>query len=391
MFKVIKTLFVFLFLFIWVGFFVFGGYQFVLAESDQERLNRLSKQIDEYQKEILRLQSQSVTLANQIAQFDTQIKLAELKISQTEEKINSLVRRINQLEVSLTALSNAFKERVVLTYKMSRFNEPYFLLVTSEDLKSAVSNYHYLKRIQKSDGDLLVKLQNAQEDYLEEKSIQEDLQEQLLEQKKALDQQKNAKAYLLAQTKNDEKRYQSLLSQVRSEYEAIQAIIAGRGVEEEVGPVLAGQRIATIIQGPSCNSNGTHLHFIIARGGTTLNPFEFLKPGVSFENCSGSSCGSSDGDPFNPSGSWDWPILPSINFTQGYGLTWAVRNTWVGRIYNFHNGIDINSTVSAEVRAVQSGRLYRGSYTGISGCRLRYVRVDHDNSDLETFYLHINY
>ncbi|MCS7092043.1 MAG: hypothetical protein NZM26_01680 [Patescibacteria group bacterium] len=387
MFKKVFPVLVFLiFLFSFLGFF-----NLAKAETEQERLNRLSRQIDEYQKEILRLQSQSATLANQVAQFDTQIKLAELKISQTEEKINSLITRINQLEISLVALSNAFKERVILTYKMSRFNEPYFLLITSEDLKSAVSNYYYLKKIQDSDKNLLIKLQNAQETYLEEKSGQEKLQQQLVEQKKSLDQQKNAKAYLLAQTKNDEKKYQSLLAQAKSEYEAIQAIIAGRGAEEAVGPVSAGQRIATVIQGPSCNSNGSHLHFIVARNGTTLNPFEFLKPGVAFENCSGSSCGSTDGDPFNPSGSWDWPILPSIRFTQGYGLTWAIRNTWVGRIYNFHNGIDIDSASSSEVRAVQSGKLYRGSYTGMSGCRLRYVRVDHDNSDLETFYLHINY
>ncbi|MCX7928219.1 MAG: hypothetical protein N2558_00850 [Patescibacteria group bacterium] len=363
----------------------------VKAETQQESLLRLSRQIEEYQREILRLQSQSSTLVNQISQFDAQIKLMELKIKQTEEKISLLVSRIHQLENSINALSDAFRERVVFTYKISRFSEPYFFVLASEDLKSAMSNYFYLKKLQDSDKNLLIKLQNAQETYLEEKDDQEKLQKQLVEQKKSLDQQKNAKAYLLAQTKNDEKKYQSLLAQAKSEYEAIQAIIAGRGAEEAVGPVSAGQRIATIIQGPSCNSNGSHLHFIVARNGTTLNPFEFLKLGVAFENCSGSSCGSTDGDPFNPSGSWDWPILPSIRFTQGYGLTWAIRNTWVGKIYNFHNGIDIDSTSSSEVRAVQSGKLYRGSYTGINGCRLRYVRVDHDNSDLETFYLHINY
>lgn len=371
--------------------FFIGYFSIAKAETEQERLDRLSKQIEEYQREISRLQSQSTTLSNQIAQFDTQIKLAELKISQTEDKITALVGRIDQLETSLTSLSNAFKERVVLSYKMSRFKEPYFLLITSDDLATAVSNYHYLQKIQKSDQDLLVRLENAQDAYMEEKDIQEDLQKELLDQKKALDQQKNAKAYLLAQTKNDEKKYQALLASSKSEYEAIQAIVAGRGSEEEAGNVAAGQKVASIIQGPSCNSSGSHLHFIVARNGTTLNPFEYLKPGIPVENCSGSSCGSSDGDSFNPSGSWDWPISPSVKYSQGYGSTWAVRNTWVGRIYNFHNGIDINSTSSPDLKAVQSGKLYRGSYTGVNGCRLRYVRVDHDNSDLETFYLHINY
>jgi len=40
---------------------------------------------------------------------------------------------------------------------------------------------------------------------------------------------------------------------------------------------------------------------------------------------------------------------------------------------------------------VRSGTLFRGSYTGWNGCKLRYVRVDNDDSNLDTFYLHINY
>ena len=202
---------------------------------------------------------------------------------------------------------------------------------------------------------------------------------------------KAAKAILLEQTRSDEKKYQQLLSSARAEFEAIQAIIAGKGTEEEVGKVSQGARIATVIQGPSCNSSGPHVHFIVRQGTSTQNPFSYLRAGVDYENCSGSSCGSADGDSFNPGGSWDWPVNPKIKYSQGYGSTWAVRNTWVGRVYQFHNGIDINGVSSSEVKAVRSGVLFRGSYSGSSGCRLRYVRVDHDDSDIDTLYLHINY
>ena len=237
----------------------------------------------------------------------------------------------------------------------------------------------------------MVRLQGAQTVYQNEKESQEELQDQLEIQKKNLDSQKKAKANLLQVTRNDEKRYQQLLAAARAEFEAIQAIIAGQGVEKEVGSVNEGDRIASVIQGSSCNSSGSHLHFIVRQGNSALNPFSYLNSGVSYENCSGSSCGSSDGDPFNPSGSWTWPINSPIKFTQGYGYTWAVRNSWVGRIYSFHNGIDINGESSSTVKAVKSGTLYTGSYSGYKGCSLRYVRVDHDNSDLDTLYLHINY
>jgi len=362
---------------------------FVAAESESEKLERLSNEIEQYEQELGKLKSQASTLSNQIAQYDAQIRLTTLKIAQTEEKILLLGGRIDQLETSLTALTKAFTSRVVYTYKMSRLNEAYLMLIFSSDLNSAISSFHYLQKIQEADRDLLVRLEKAQVDYRDQKSDQEELQGQLEEQKSVLGAQKTAKAVLLEQTRNDERRYQQLLSAVRAEFEAIQAILAGKGQEEEVGKVSVGQRIASIIQGASCNSSGSHLHFIIRQGTATQNPFSYLRSGIDYENCSGSSCGSNDGDPFSPTGGWDWPINPKIKFSQGYGSTWAVRNTWVGRVYQFHNGVDIRSN-STEVKAVKTGTLFRGSY-GTGSCRLRYVRVDHEDSDLDTLYLHINY
>lgn len=363
----------------------------VSAESEQDRVERLTREIEQYESEIKKLESQASTLSNQIAQYDAQISLTALKIVQTEEKILLLGGRIDQLETSLQSLTNAFNSRVVRTYKMARLNEPYLMLISSPDLGALVSSFHYLRRIQEADRGLLIRLETAQYAYEKEKFDQEELQSELEKQRLVLGTQKAAKANLLTQTKNDEKRFQELLGAARAEFEAIQAIIAGRGEEEEVGKVSQGQRIASVISGPSCNSNGEHLHFIVSERASTKNPFNYLRSSIDYENCSGSSCGSGDADSFDPSGPWDWPINPKIKFTQGYGYTWAVANTWVGRIYQFHNGIDFKSHSSSEVKAARSGTLYRGSYTGYNGCRLRYVRVDHDDSELDTFYLHINY
>jgi peptidoglycan hydrolase CwlO-like protein len=386
-----KRLHILLFTFLAIGFLVVLNRvpTSVHAETDAEKASRLSQQIEQYQNEIKRLSSQATTLGNQIAQYDAQIKLTELKINQIEEKIGQLSGRIDQLGTSIQSLTHAFEERAVQTYKMSRFSEAYFLL-SANDLDSMVSSYHYLQRIHEEDRSLVHRLSDAQDNYKKEKTEQEDLQDQLMDQRKTLDSQKIAKGKLLDQTKNDEKRYQSLLAATQSEFDAIQAILAGKGQETEVGPVSKGSKIASIIQGPSCNSSGAHLHFIVGKDGVTQSPFSYLKSGIDSENCSGSSCGSGNGDPFNPSGSWDWPISPKITFTQGYGTTWAVRNTYIGRIYNFHNGIDIQSP-NPDIHAVQSGKLYRGSYGGTNGCRLRYVRVHHDGDGFDTFYLHINY
>lgn len=362
----------------------------VFAETEEEKMQRLSSEIEQYENEISRLKSQAATLTNQIAQYNAQINLTTLKISQTEEKISLLGNRIIQLEASLDALTTAYNSRVVRTYKMSRLREPYVILMLSSDLESFVSNLHYLKKIQDSDRSLLVRLGDAQVEYEEEKVDQEKLQNELEDQRKVLGAQKGAKTNLLEQTKNDEKKFQELLARAKAEFEAIQAIIAGRGDEEEIRKVAQGEKIATVITGPSCNSSGEHVHFIVSEKGAAKNPFDYLKS-VDYENCSGSSCGSGDADTFNPSGSWDWPMNPKIKFTQGYGSTWAIQNTWVGRVYSFHNGIDFKSNTSVEIKAVKAGTLFRGSYRGYNGCLLRYVRVDHGDSELDTFYLHINY
>jgi len=364
------------------------GLVIVVPKVNADQLSDIQQKIQEYSQKLAQLGEQKATLQNQIAQFDAQIYLTTLKIQETEEKIKLLGGRIDQLEVSLTALSNAFSQRAVETYKMARVGDPVILLISAPNLGEAVSRFHYLEKIQEADRDLLQKLQVAQNNYKVEKTDQEKLQDTLTEQKLALNNQKAAKAYLLQVTRNDEARYQQLLAQARAEYEAIQGILAGQGTETQIGHVDAGNKIASIIPGPSCNSSGEHLHFMVAQNGMTFNPFNYLKPGIDYQNCSGGGeCSAAD--PFNPSGSWDWPMSPKIFFYQGYGVTWAVQNTWVRNIYSFHNGIDIKSDSSLDVRAVKAGTLYRGAY-GV-GCSLRYMRVHQDDGGLDTYYLHVDY
>ena len=200
-----------------------------------------------------------------------------------------------------------------------------------------------------------------------------------------MDNQKAAKQKLLNVTQNDEKIYQRLLEQARAEYAAIKGIIAGAGTETKLREVKKGEVIASVISGASCNSSGGHLHFIVQDNGSVTNPFNYLKS-VDHSNCSGSGCGSSDGDSFNPSGSWDWPLNPAIELEQGYGNTWAARNTWVGRIYSFHNGIDINGSSNSAL-SVSDGDMYRGSYS--VGCTLPYLKLFHKNLNIRKFYFDV--
>lgn len=342
---------------------------------------------------------QRVDLTSQINYMDTQIKLTTTKIYQTQnqilqldDQIASLSGQIGRLESSLGDLSKILLGRIAETYKKGN-PSPFSLLLSANGFSDLLSRLKYLRLAQAHDKKLMFAMQQTKDNYTDQKQAREDkktqqenLRRDMEVRKRQLAQQIKDRQTLLEITRNDEKRYQSLLAQARAELIAIKGILAGQGKEIKVGSVSEGQKIASVIQGSSCNSSGTHLHFIVSQGSNTHNPFNYLRGGISYENCSGSSCGDSDGDSFNPIGSWSWPINPPIKFNQGYGKTWAVEHTWVGRVYDFHNGIDINSD-SLEVKAVKAGVLYQGIYEG--NCNLTYVRVDHDESDLDTLYLHV--
>jgi len=289
--------------------------------------------------------------------------------------------RIDLLEVSLEALTRAFSSRASETYKMVRLGDPLIFLISAPDLSSVVSRYHYLQRIQEADRDLLIRLQQAQNVYQEEKTDQEDLQEQLETQKANLNNQKAAKANLLQVTKNDEKRYQELLAKTRAELEAIQAIIAGKGEETEVGSVGEGARIASVIPGSSACSTGGHLHFEVVQGGAHQNPANLLIPkSVEWNN--------EPDEPFSFSGSWQWPLNDPIRITQGYGMTYyaSVLNYYGGAP---HTGLDMINKNDYTVKAVKPGTLYRGAI-GCGGGTLRYVHIKQGDG-YDTYYLHVYY
>ncbi len=192
-------------------------------------LEECNKLISELTVKLTEIQGQANTLSNQIKQFDTQIKLTELKIIQTQETIDMLGGRIDQLEGSLEGLTRAFSSRAVETYKLARFGDNFAFVVGAQDLSSAVSRQHYLKKIQESDRDLMDRLQKAQNSYKEQKTQSEELQKKLEDQKKILASQKAAKNNLLATTKGDEKKYQQLLSQAKAQLAAFSRFVSSQG------------------------------------------------------------------------------------------------------------------------------------------------------------------
>lgn len=382
-----------------IGKFVFA--QDICQQQDPCSGKIAEERVTCYESVISICDKTRVTLSSQITFMNSKIELATLRINALQSELTKLNKEIEELANEITRLEGLLTKRIELvlyripaSYKRSVAPD-FGIVFLSSNISDFISRVKYVSRVQQEDAQLLFQLKSTQNNYAERKDVREkkkaqreQLKIQFEKESRDLATQKRDKQILLEQTNNSEAKYQSLLASARSELVAIQGIIAGQGSETKVGDVKKGDKIAAVIGLSSCNSSGAHLHFMVTNtSGETQNPFNYLK-NVSYENCSGYSCGSSDGDSFNPSGGWDWPIEPTIKFYQGYGNTWAVNHTWVRQIYSFHNGIDIYGS-SLDVKAVQDGTLYRGFYSG--NCRLQYVKLEHKDSGMKTFYLHVNY
>ena len=361
--------------------------------TDSDDPTELQQIIDACNNKLSELSEQRNTLASEIQYMDTQIALTQTEIEkneaetkQLEEEIKNLSSRITELDLTSDKVTDIVQGKIREMYKRQKTNFIY-TFINAYNLPNFLRSIQYLKQSQKNDRQLLLKLQNSKVTFEEQKDLREEKELELEEliaklegYKVDLAVQQQTKENLLTVTKNDEQRYQQILAQTRAEFEAINAIVAGAGTETELKEISRGEKIASLISGSSCNSSGTHLHFMVVEGSNAHNPFTYLKS-IDYVNYA-------ESDPFNPSGDWDWPLNSPIEFNQGYGDTWAIANTWVGQIYSFHNGIDISSP-SLDVKSVYDGTLYRGSYSGSGGCTLPYVKVEHKDSSLSTYYLHV--
>lgn len=334
-------------------------------------------------------------LTSKINLTQAQIRSTNLQIADLEKEISTLSTVITDLNVELDNLSAVYISRVREAYKR-RTTNPLILFFASESFTTFQNRLKYIQTAEKRDQLILKELENARVGFNQQKTTKEEkqvevqaLKTKLESQKKTLSSQQAQKNQLLLETQNSEKKFQQLLSQAIAELEAIENIIAGKGVEIEVGGVNKDQIIAHVepyrSDGDYCNSNGPHLHFTIANDHVAQNPFNFLKY-IDYKNNSG-------GDSFNPTGNWDWPLRPQISFNQGYGLTWAIQN--LNLWYKQHNGIDIKGS-SDEVHAVKEGTLFQGSYDGKTNktnrdCKLKYVRIHQQDDNYDTYYLHVNY
>ncbi len=362
-------------------------------ELDQ-KLENTQKQIDELEAKLAEVEATAKNLKQQIAYMDGQIQLTELRVLQLEKEIVDLKNdiedlgvKIESLDVNLDQMAVLLASRVQETYKIGRANS-LTLFLGSETFGDLANKVRSIQQVQLNDRQLLLAMQKTKSSFEQQKTVKEAKQVELdtaqakLEKQKALlDQQKVSKQVLLDATKNDQKRFEELLSAARAEQAAIQAAISSLVKNLKNGTrVEAGEKIA--IMGNSGAEGGcstaAHLHFEVTnKEGVNTNPAQYLKSDWPY------TWDLAPDAPFALTGSWDWPMR-NPRITQAYGNTWWARSGFYGG--KPHTGIDMVDRDDTTIRAPRAGTLYKGA-ASCRGKPMNYVAVEHD--DVISWYWHV--
>lgn len=202
----------------------------------------LKTYVEDCSAKLRELSGQKQTLSQAVSVLTTQINLTQAKIAKhtaeiakLETEITDLGSKIQSLDYSLTDLTKLFIARVRASYKHNT-SVPFELIIPLPALTHYPRSLEYLKSIRDHDQSLLLALEKSRLDFDQQKTLKETKQEEIEAVKLTLDREKSAlatqvaaKNKLLADTKNDEARFQSLMSQANAQLAAFRRFASNQG------------------------------------------------------------------------------------------------------------------------------------------------------------------
>lgn len=204
--------------------------------------NELKDYVADCNSKLSSLSGQKQTLSQALAVLSTQINLTQAKIAKQSQllasleiEIADLSGKIQSLDYSLTDLTKLFVARVRSSY-ISNSKNTFTIFANSSSLTELTSGLRYLETVRDHDRELLVALEKSRLDYDAQKTLKEAKQKEVEDVKASLDHEKlalssqvAAKNKLLTDTKNNEARYQSLLSSAQAQLAAFRRFTTSQG------------------------------------------------------------------------------------------------------------------------------------------------------------------
>ena len=204
------------------------------------KIKQLEESIAQVKKDISSKKLEATSLKNQIAILDNRTTQIKLDIEATEEKLDTLNLEISALELKIGLKEESISKQKEMLAELIRtinyesdkdyleiiaaydnfsdfYNRVQYLQVVEEDLGKSAKSLRIAK----------VDLEDEKNNTVERKTSYELMRESLDEKMKDYEEQIFNKENLLFQTKSSEMSYQTLLENLRKQYQVIEAEIAG--------------------------------------------------------------------------------------------------------------------------------------------------------------------
>lgn len=315
----------------------------------QTQIKELEKQIAEYKAALKSTSSNASTLKSQIQKLENQIKylaaqvkLTQTKISEASLTIQGLASDIQTQEITI----NKQKENLAETLRaINEYDQvsPFELILKNENFSDFLNQFQYVQNLQNglqekitAIKELKANLESQKSEQENQKASLENLKSQLSGQSSVLNGQADEKTDLLTATRNQEKQYQTILSDLEKKRQQI---------EQEI--YLAEAKLRLAIDPNSIPGSGK--------------------------------------------GIISWPISGAV--TQTFG---CIENSFAKRSYplcnnnrgGFHNGIDIDLNIGDPVAAALAGTVSGVGNLGKYAYG-KWITIRHENG-LTTLYAHLS-
>ena len=283
-----------------------------------EEAGRLEEQIEEYKGELVQKQGEISSLSNQIAVINARINKLNTEIKRTKNLISLTRLDIQTTQVAIDEATAAIdKDKAVLAELLRAFHQlegesTIERLLKYDTLSEVLSETQYLESLQARLQVILDETRVSRRSLETNEAVLKEKQGQLEEKNQQLAVQENAekgertnKNAVLSQTRQEEKKYQELLSAAEAEQAEFMKRLAE--IEQEI---LISQNFVTYFKAGEIPKPGTKI---------------FIPP-------------------------QDGYIL-----TQSYGYTaYARRGVYGGQ---GHNGIDATSGLASPIKAAAGGKI----------------------------------
>lgn len=194
------------------------------ASADQydDRIRALQADMQRYQEEANRLNAEAVTLANTLAQITNQKNAIQAQIDVNQAQHDKLVIEIAETEEQIKQNKDALGATLAALYVDDNIS-PIEMLASSQDIGDFLDKQEYRNSVRDELNSTIKKVKSLKEQLT---AKQKEVAKVLEEQKAARDDlraKENEQATLLAQTQNDEAKFQNMIAHNQKEIAAARA------------------------------------------------------------------------------------------------------------------------------------------------------------------------